>query len=203
MVRVNKDMDYEKYINSDNTTYTSPKNGKVYKSKKAFIAHISNKGTGGWKAVNQKKSECKHCEQKFSLGNIRQHEASCYMNPNNIKLCEVCNNPIKDYKHTKGTCSHSCSNVKFKNVRNKDERLGYRALCFRYHEMKCVVCNEHKIVAVHHYNENHNDNDPANLIPLCPTHHQYVHSKYKDEVQPIIDEYIENWKSKPPSSSVW
>ena len=45
---------------------------------------------------------------------------------------------------------------------------------------------------VHHYDENHYNNDPRNLIPLCPTHHQYVHSRYKDEIICTIDEYIKN-----------
>ena len=38
------------------------------------------------------------------------------------------------------------------------------------------------------------NNDPANLIPLCPTHHSYVHSRYKDEIQPIIDKFVEEYK---------
>lgn len=45
------------------------------------------------------------------------------------------------------------------------------------------------IVAVHHYDGNHDNNSPENLIPLCPTHHQYVHSRYKKLVQEKIDYY--------------
>jgi hypothetical protein len=55
------------------------------------------------------------------------------------------------------------------------------------------VCGERKIVAVHHANGNHNDNRPENLIPICPTHHAYVHSRYAAEVLPIIEEYREQW----------
>jgi hypothetical protein len=76
----------------------------------------------------------------------------------------------------------------------------YRQLCFRYHKKACVVCGEDKIVAVHHLNEDHSDNRPENLIPLCPTHHQYVHSRYKKLVQPIIVEYLRTYVggSSPP-----
>jgi len=56
-----------------------------------------------------------------------------------------------------------------------------------------LVDGENKIVAVHHYDHNHDNNDPKNLVPLCPTHHSYVHSRYVDEVQPAIDEYVKNY----------
>ena len=49
------------------------------------------------------------------------------------------------------------------------------------------------IVAVHHYNGNHDDDRIENLVPLCPTHHQYVHSKYKHLVQDTIDRYVEEF----------
>jgi hypothetical protein len=186
----------EEYKNVDGT-YTSPKNGKIYKSIKAFRAHWFNSGSGGWSTVNSNKIECKYCAKKFGISNITKHENSCYLNPVNTILCVVCNKPIKNYKHSKGTCSKSCANTHFKsglgNGNWKGER--YTTLCFVHHKKKCVVCGEEKIVAVHHYDLNHNNNEPSNLIPLCPTHHQYVHSRYKDEVQSIIDEYIEQWNT--------
>lgn len=70
----------------------------------------------------------------------------------------------------------------------------YQRLCFDVHPHKCCVCGEEKIVAVHHYDGNHNNNDVCNLVPLCPTHHCYIHSKYKDEIINIIDKYIEQFK---------
>lgn len=45
------------------------------------------------------------------------------------------------------------------------------------------------MVEVHHYDENNQNNSPENLVPICPTHHQYVHSRYKNEVQGQIDEF--------------
>jgi hypothetical protein len=56
------------------------------------------------------------------------------------------------------------------------------------------VCGENKIVAVHHLNEDHADNTISNLVPLCPTHHQYMHSKFKDEILDIVMQYVENFK---------
>jgi hypothetical protein len=118
-----------------------------------------------------------------------------------IKNCPVCDKSFEtmvNHRNEKTTCSYACSNTYFRSGENNpnwsDEVKGefskkYRTICFRHHKKECVVCGENKIVAVHHYDENHKNNDIENLIPLCPTHHQYVHSKYKDEVIGKIDEY--------------
>ena len=108
------------------------------------------------------------------------------------------------HKDEKTTCSHSCSNTYFRSGKNSptyktDEEVGYRTLCFRYHKKECIICKEDKIVSVHHYDENHFNNDIYNLIPLCPTHHQYVHSRYKHLIQPQIDTYIKDFKKKMDS----
>jgi len=140
---------------------------------------------------------CSYCGSVKTEGYIKRHEDSCYLNPINLRLCEVCDAPIKNFK-TSATCGYSCSNTKFRSGPNHpnwtEDR--YQTTCFHYHEKKCVVCPENKIVTVHHLDEDHNNNSPENLIPLCPTHHQYVHSRYRNEVQPIIDSYIDEWKSK-------
>ena len=51
---------------------------------------------------------------------------------------------------------------------------------------------ENNIVAVHHVNENHMDNRPENLVPLCPTHHQYMHSRHKVLIENVVEEYIKS-----------
>jgi hypothetical protein len=184
----------EHYRNEDGT-YTSPRNGKTYKSLKAFTSHWNYAGTTDpdvWKSRLYNVA-CPYCKDEVVVSNIKKHERSCYLNPVNLRSCIVCDAPIKDYKKSKGTCSHACSNKHFRHLRNKPERYtSYRTICWEHHDKICIVCGEDKIVEVHHVNEDHNDNRPENLIPLCPTHHQYVHSRYRDEVQPLIDEYIKN-----------
>lgn len=111
-----------------------------------------------------------------------------------IKICPVCNSEfetLKGHSREKTTCSHSCSNSHFRSGINNPnwKYTSYRSTCFHYHEKSCVVCGENKIVEVHHYDENHDNNEPTNLIPLCPTHHQYVHSRYKNDVIDVIEEY--------------
>lgn len=181
-------------------TYTSPKNGKVYKSEKALRAHLHFRPSSSqrnWQEINKRKIKCSFCNEEFGITNVSKHEESCYLNPKNTISCVECNLPIKNYKTSKGTCSHSCSNKHFRKLRNKPENYSrYTTICWEYHEKKCVVCGEEKIVAVHHYDENHNNDAPENLVPLCPTHHQYVHSRYEDEVIDKIDKYVVQFKNK-------
>lgn len=110
------------------------------------------------------------------------------------KTCPVCGTKFKTKLGSSGektTCSHSCSNSYYRSGVNnpnwKDD--AYRSTCFHYHKKECVICGEDKIIDVHHYDENRKNNLPENLIPLCPTHHMYMHSRYKDLVSDKVDEY--------------
>ena len=139
---------------------------------------------------------CVHCSKETTVGNIKKHESSCYLNPTIIKQCSVCDSVIKNYKTSKGTCSRACANTFFKSGENNGNWKGsqYTTLCFTKHKKECIICGENKIVAVHHMNEDHEDNRIENLIPLCPTHHQYMHSRYKVEILPKVEEYIKKFK---------
>lgn len=182
----------DQYKNEDGT-YTSPRNNKTYKSLKAFTAHWHHNPAGaGWIKSNYVKQQCQFCQRDLTLANINKHELTCWMNPKVMRKCKVCDKPIKNYKESKGTCSYSCSNIYFRSGEQNGMWSGnnYQLICFANHKKECIVCGENKIVAVHHADHNHNNNDPENLIPMCPTHHQYVHSQYRSEVQPVIDKYI-------------
>lgn len=122
------------------------------------------------------------------------------------KKCPVCSNEFETqsgHSKEKTTCSHSCSNTYFrsgdnhpnwKDVTDESKSYGYRKVCFAYHKQECIVCGENKIVAVHHLDEDNKNSNPENLIPLCPTHHQYWHSRYKSEIEEIVENYIRDWK---------
>lgn len=120
------------------------------------------------------------------------------------KKCPICDTPFKtkNNKKEKTTCSKACSNTyfrsginhaNFKNIEVYNSRSSqfckkYRNLCFQHHPHKCVICNEDKILDVHHFDENKFNNEIDNLIPICATHHNYLHSEYRCE---IIDKVIE------------
>lgn len=113
------------------------------------------------------------------------------------KKCPACNKTFQPKDRKTVTCGYSCSNTYFRSGENngafKAASSNYRTRCFMVHEKKCIICGEDKIVSVHHYDEDNTNNAIENLIPLCPTHHQYVHSRYKELVQPAIDEWRNNF----------
>ena len=127
------------------------------------------------------------------------------------KKCPVCEKIFetkKGSRREKTTCSRSCSNTSFRSGKNNgnwkdiseyDSRsktfiLKYRKICFENHKHECVVCGENKILDVHHLDQNKFNNSPENLVPLCPTHHQYWHSRYKQEIEEKIYNYINEFK---------
>lgn len=110
------------------------------------------------------------------------------------QVCPVCSVKFKPGSRKQTTCSYACSNTYFRSGKNNGqyihgnnvkgaEPVEYRRLCFSVHPKECIICGEDKVVAVHHYDENHENNDIENLVPMCPTHHQYMHSKYKNLIQ--------------------
>ena len=111
--------------------------------------------------------------------------------------CPICNN-LK--KLINVTCGNSCANTYFRsgkdnpNYKQDIDLKDYRIVCFRYHKKECVICKEDKIVEVHHSDEDHTNNSPDNLIPLCPTHHQYWHSRWKYLVEDKVRDYINKFK---------
>jgi hypothetical protein len=134
---------------------------------------------------------CIYCnEPRKSNFYVKKHEKTCYLNPINSKFCQVCGSIIKNYQHTI-TCSYACSNKLFRTGPNHGnwKEDSYKTTCFHFHEKKCIVCEECNIVEVHHFDENHDNNTPSNLIPLCPTHHQYIHSRYKELISNKLVEY--------------
>lgn len=106
--------------------------------------------------------------------------------------CPICQSPFTPkYDPEQVTCSYKCSNTYFARKRNKPENWkNHRTICWKYHEKKCVVCGEDKIVEVHHMDENNKNNDPQNLIPLCPTHHQYWHSRYRELIRDKVENFV-------------
>tara|TARA_B110000858_G_C17356748_1_gene273467 strand:- start:91 stop:492 length:402 start_codon:yes stop_codon:yes gene_type:complete len=89
----------------------------------------------------------------------------------------------KRYKNSK-YCSRSCANNRQEWWNNNLK--SYRKIAFRTWPKECAICGFDKIVAVHHIDEDKKNNNVKNLIPLCPNHHEMVHSKYANEILPKI-----------------
>lgn len=141
---------------------------------------------------NLKKAQQNHINSK--LGEIKPYDVSCFRCKDTFKVHEREKQfPIKE----KYFCSESCSHhrgvgIEWSQKRNSSLKK-YRTICFAHHKKQCVICSESLIVEVHHLDENSQNNSPENLIPLCPTHHQYWHSRYKYLIQDNILDYIKNF----------
>ena len=126
-----------------------------------------------------------------------------------VKQCPVCGKEFKTkagHKREKTTCSYACSNTYFRSGKDNPnwkeytyEGKEYRTICFAHHKKECIICGEKNVVAVHHYDCNNKNNDPENLIPLCMTHHVYIHSNQfapliEEQVKAYIEEFRQNLK---------
>lgn len=135
------------------------------------------------------------CTKHFDM----QHKNRIY--PLVTKECPVCNKAFiiqLGHPKEKRTCSYSCANTHFRSGYDnpnykEDTEVSYRRVCFRHHKKECIICGESNIVAVHHYNENHDDNTISNLVPMCPTHHQYMHSGFADIIKTQVDKYVNDF----------
>lgn len=134
-------------------------------------------------------------ELKLNMNIIKEN----YFNKYHIKkVCPVCGKEffVPNYNKDKVCCSYSCSNTYFRTGENNgmyDKATKYSTICFRHHPHKCCICGEENIVAVHHYDGNHDNNDVCNLVPLCPTHHSYWHSNFRELIKDKVDEYVKKF----------
>ena len=113
------------------------------------------------------------------------------------RSCPVCNTVLTTKQKNNVTCGHSCANTFFRSGVNSGQyRQGtdnYRTICFIYHPRECVVCGETNVLDVHHWDLNHKNNDPHNLIPLCPNHHRYMHTRHQALIAEQVNSYREQW----------
>ena len=149
--------------------------------------HKENLAKGRKKAATTFRP-CEHCAGLISVSGLSNHERNCFLNPNNKKECLRCMQPIKNFRENL-TCSKNCSN----KLWPRTEPTSYRTICFKSHDKKCCICGEKNIVEVHHMDENTSNNTPINLIPICPTHHQYWHSRFRHLIEAQVHEYIRKW----------
>jgi len=177
-----KNKKYSCFKNWQSCPVNRQKNSEMHKEKSSLQKRFKYK-------------KCKYCNNIYNTMNLKQHERACYLNPINVRFCPICDRPIKNYKTSK-TCGYSCSN-KFtrRGVGLNPKVTSARTICFNNHIKKCVICKEFRIVSVHHYDKDKDNNNPENLIPLCPTHHQYMHSGYRSFIEKKVKKYIQDFIS--------
>ncbi len=118
------------------------------------------------------------------------------------RICVHCSNIFQVSVHNKNrqkviTCSHSCSSnyapFKIKRVEAKIglEATSYPILAKRYGLNACCICKETEVLDIHHLDEDRNNNVISNLVPLCPTHHAYLHRGKSELIFDKLVEYLD------------
>jgi hypothetical protein len=115
------------------------------------------------------------------------------------KDCPVCGKSFQTslgHRDEKTVCSVSCSNTHFRSGENNgswiDGRSHFggteaRRICLEHWPHKCALCPWDKVIEVHHIDDDHDNNEPENLIPLCPNHHRLtIMNEYKDDIHQQI-----------------
>ena len=168
---------------------------------------------------------CKHCKEEFDYNHSQRanHSRWCDKNPkrnewdkhkqvnrNYGKFTDfnvACHNCGADFtvqereklfpQKERYFCCIQCSNATGgKAKREKYGIVSYVLIAQNHYVAKCIVCGFDELVDVHHIDNNRSNNDPKNLVFLCPNHHYLLHRKYSTSVQICIDTFIkEHWGS--------
>ncbi len=112
-----------------------------------------------------------------------------------LKSCRDCGEFKKI--HAKGLCPKCYKktipyNIKRKKLLKSSAKRFFNLDLKTYLGLtkKCLLCDFDKSIHIHHFDENKNNNDIKNLIPLCPNHHALIHIlKYKKEVKEEINNF--------------
>jgi len=109
----------------------------------------------------RKKIICKNCKRE------RFHKA--------FGLCSTCHIKLHHYDKTKNYNYRKYHNVSIELYKEKTK--------------ECVLCGFNKIVDLHHLDKNLKNNNPSNLIGLCPNHYKTLHDcRFSEEIANILKE---------------
>lgn len=158
-------------------------------------------------------NHCKHCDsnpnkgisdetrEKLSEGNRKRNILKYGEFKFFSVICDTCNSEFKVKerekvfpKKEKYYCNRKCANSVGANARIKKYNYNqdtHRDIVLKYYgEIKCIICGEKNVVDVHHNDGNKDNNLISNLVPLCPTHHMYIHRGFKDLILEKINKHL-------------
>jgi len=167
--------------------------------------------------------KCKHCNEEFDINKSQRanHSRWCDKNPKrndwdktkqadrnfgkHTDFVVTCHNCACDFtvnereklfpQKDRYFCSIQCANAT--GGKAKSEKYGllqYTTIAKKHYNEKCVVCGYNEVIDVHHIDENRQNNDPKNLVFLCPNHHAELHRKKSSSVKLSIKTFMaEHW----------
>lgn len=138
--------------------------------------------------------QCSRCKQVKPFSAFRRDSKK----PNGChSMCRICasenerklrrDNPEKsrniarkrvEERRRRGLCIRCGKEREFSNFvlckRCRDYALSIQKSPYAQYRKECAICG-FEYSDVHHLDGNHNNNEPSNLISLCPNHHRMVH----------------------------
>jgi len=110
------------------------------------------------------------------------------------KICPQCGTSFTTNAgpKEKHTCSRTCANNYFKQAKKTEitpDQYAYRAK--QVGMTSCAICGESTLVDIHHIDHDRNNNNLDNLVPLCPTHHMYLHRGKADLIMDRLIKYLD------------
>lgn len=128
--------------------------------------------------------QCLVCGKDFYVPLARKNAKYCSdecrikrLNVTEKKKCIVCGKNFATTYHNKKYCSRECGRRGQKFLPRKDRRReNQRLVAFMSACQKCGYKEYLCILGVHHIDKNPHNNEPDNLIVLCPNCHSIEHS---------------------------
>jgi len=106
------------------------------------------------------------------------------------KICPRCKRLIAlKGKGLCGGCYNIVYRLDYQKAKNQMKLYGLDYNSYKKLTEKCIICGFDKFVALHHLDQNRNNNSETNLVGLCPNHHQMLHTlKNREEIFQLLRE---------------
>lgn len=137
-----------------------------------------------WRKKNGK-GTCKFCG-KYKLFYTKNTCRKCYdEHIRGKKICKKCGNSRHIIAF--GLCKYCYNKEKgyplYEYIRKymNGANNWHRFVAIKHHNIKCSFCNENRLIMldVHHIDKNRKNNEPENLIFVCPNHHREIHRRLR------------------------
>ena len=136
-------------------------------SKSALANHVR------WKH-KRNDVQCEGCGTTLPASSLKQHQSKC----ERFHPCQTCGTKTFNESYCSKSCAASANNSKgtigyavYRAKKKISKRQTYRDICFEHWPHKCALCDWTICLDVHHIDDDHTNNDPKNLVPLCQNHH--------------------------------
>lgn len=144
---------------------------------------------------------CDRCNRTVLVTQKARHDAACLKR----NACKGCGALTRNRNFCSNSCAASFNNtakkIGFSAWRKKHGIIAqktYSDVCLEHWEPKCAICGWDLCIEVHHIDRNRMNNEPQNLIPLCPNHHKLTQKReHKAVIDAAVNDLVKQRFSAP------